>query len=117
MDAEGDILYQLMRVIEDRKRDLPPNSYTTGLFEGGIARIGEKIREEAGEVVAAAGEDPDSRHDHVVHEAADVLYHLWVLLAHCEVQLSEVEAELGRRFGVSGLDEKAARGKNEEPSE
>ena len=117
MDTEGDILYQLMKVIEDRKCDLPPSSYTTRLFEGGMAKIGEKILEEAGEVVAAAGEDPDSRHDHVVHEAADVLYHLWVLLAHCDVQLSEVEAELGRRFGVSGLDEKAARGQNEEPSE
>jgi phosphoribosyl-ATP pyrophosphohydrolase len=79
------------------------------LFAGGVAKIGGKITEEAGEVVEAAGEQGTQAHGHLVHEAADLIYHLMVMLRYRGVQLAEVEAELGRRFGVSGLDEKAAR--------
>ena len=46
---------------------------------------------------------------HTIYEAADLLYHLWVLLAWRDIELSEVESELARRFGVSGLEEKASR--------
>ncbi|MCA9268695.1 MAG: phosphoribosyl-ATP diphosphatase, partial [Planctomycetales bacterium] len=82
---------------------------TTSLFAGGVAKIGEKILEEAAEVVEAAGEPGEEGRAHLVREAADLVYHLMVMLAHCDVSLAEVEAELGRRSGVSGLDEKAAR--------
>ena len=98
-----------MAVIEDRKANPPAKSYTTALFQGGVAKIGGKILEEAGEVVEAAGEPGDAGRSHLICEAADLIYHLFVLLGHRDVKLPEVEAELARRFGLSGLDEKAAR--------
>jgi phosphoribosyl-ATP pyrophosphohydrolase len=64
------------------------------------------VTEEAGELVAAADHETDER---VVSEAADLVYHMLVLLACRGVGLSQVEDELARRFGISGLDEKAAR--------
>jgi phosphoribosyl-ATP pyrophosphohydrolase len=107
----GSILAQLMAVIEQRKHARPEKSYTTHLLQGGVERIGAKIVEEAAEVVAAAAEPGDNGRAHTIAEAADVIYHLFVLLGYRDIALSEVEAELARRFGVSGLDEKAARGK------
>ncbi len=98
-----------MAVIEDRKRNPPPRSYTTSLLEGGTAKIAKKIREEAEEVIEAADEPGDEGRRHLVYEAGDLLYHLLVLLAHRDVPLEEVEQELARRFGVSGLDEKTSR--------
>lgn len=67
-------------------------------------------------MVEAAGEaGPDGR-SHFIHETADLIYHVFVMLGHQGVKLDEVEAELVRRFGTSGLDEKAARGaSNSEP--
>ncbi len=109
MEERMSVLAQLMQVIEDRKANPPERSYTTGLFQGGVEKIGAKILEEAGEVVEAAGEASDQGHQHLVYEAADLIYHLLVLLGHRDVQLSEVEAELAGRFGISGLDEKASR--------
>ncbi len=107
------VLVQLMATIEDRKRNPPERSYTTKLFAGGVPKIGEKVLEEAAEVVEAAAEAVEAAnnggHQHLVHEAADLIYHLFVMLAHCGVELNEVEAELAGRFGISGLDEKAAR--------
>lgn len=105
------VLAQLMAVIEDRKRTLPEKSYTTKLFAGGVPKIGEKIVEEADEVVEAAGEAGEEGRLHLVREAADLIYHLFVMLGHRDVRLAEVEAELARRFGISGLDEKASRPK------
>ncbi len=102
-----------MATIEDRKANPPPKSYTTTLFAGGVPKIGEKILEEAEEVVEAAGEEGEAGRTHLVREAADLIYHLFVMLGHREVRLAEVEAELARRFGMSGLDEKAARPKAE----
>ena len=98
-----------MAVIEDRRVNRPEKSYTTRLFEGGIDKIGQKIIEEAAEVVEAAGEPGDDGRAHTIREAADLVYHLFVLLGHREIALAEVEAELARRFGFSGLDEKASR--------
>ena len=114
MDENADVLARLMATIEDRKRNPPARSYTTSLFEGGVPKIGAKIIEEAGEVVAAADESGPEGRAHLVHEAADLIYHLLVMLGHHDVGWNEVEAELARRFGVSGLDEKAARGTVEE---
>jgi len=86
-------------------------SYTAKLLAGGVEKIGGKIMEEAAELVEAAGEPGDAGRQHTVYEAGDLLYHTLVLLAARGVQLAEVEAELARRFGVSGLEEKASRGK------
>lgn len=107
--APLDVLAQLFAVILDRKARLPPQSYTTELFRGGVPRIGEKVTEEAGEAVEAAGEPGEEGRAHLVREAADLLYHLCVLLAARDVRLVEVTDELARRAGISGLEEKAAR--------
>jgi phosphoribosyl-ATP pyrophosphohydrolase len=104
-------LAQLMSVIEDRRANPPAKSYTTTLFAGGVPKIGEKIREEAAEVIEAADEPDETGRQHLIRESADLIYHLFVMMAHRGVSLAEVEAELARRAGVSGLDEKASRQK------
>lgn len=109
MADNSQILSQLMEVIDDRRRNPPPKSYTTHLMEGGVDRIGEKIIEEAAEVVEAAGEGGEEGRKHLIYEAADLIFHLFVILGHQEVSLSEVEAELARRFGISGIEEKENR--------
>lgn len=111
MTDQRSILHRLMDVIEARRNSPPERSYTVTLFAGGVGKIGAKIVEEAAEVVDAAESahlGGDSR-GHLTHEAADLIYHLFVMLAQCQIPLAEVEAELARRFGVSGLDEKDAR--------
>jgi phosphoribosyl-ATP pyrophosphohydrolase len=74
-----------------------------------VPKIGEKILEEAREVVEAGAESGEEGRQHLIHEAADLIYHLFVLLGFREVRLDEVQDELARRFGISGLDEKASR--------
>ena len=108
--SDSSVYSQLMKVIEDRKVNPPARSYTTSLFQGGVAKIGGKLVEEVNEILEAASEPLDTRQSHMVHEAADLIYHLLVLLGYCDVPLSQVEDELRRRFGTSGLDEKSARG-------
>jgi phosphoribosyl-ATP pyrophosphohydrolase len=98
-----------MQVILDRKANPSEKSYTAKLLAGGVAKIGGKVTEEAAEVVEAAGEPGEDGRAHTVKEAADVLYHLFVLLASRDIPLAEVEAELANRFGISGLEEKANR--------
>lgn len=107
--ADANVFSRLMAVIVDRKVNPPTRSYTTSLFQGGVSAIGGKIIEEANEVVKAGTEPPDTREQQVVHEAADLVYHLFVLLGQLDIPLEILEAELQRRFGISGLDEKAAR--------
>ncbi|MFT5525528.1 MAG: phosphoribosyl-ATP pyrophosphohydrolase, partial [Pirellulaceae bacterium] len=77
--------------------------------QGGVPKIGKKILEEASEVVEAAAEDGEDGRNHLIYEAGDLIYHLFVMLGHKNISLAEVESELARRFGVSGLDEKSAR--------
>lgn len=107
------IFARLMAVIEDRKQNPPAKSYTTSLFQGGVPKIGGKIREEAEEVIEAAGEPGDAGRAHLVYESADLIYHLFVMLGHKDIPLSEIETELARRFGISGIDEKAGRAPTE----
>ena len=102
----GETLEELERVVAARKADPSARSYTSRLLAGGVPAIGVKVTEEAGELVAAADHETNDR---VVSEAADLVYHMLVLLACRDVTLSQVEDELARRFGISGLDEKAAR--------
>ena len=106
MRRPGEILEKLERVVASRRGEPTDRSYTSRLFSGGVPKIGGKVTEEAGELVAAAAAESDER---VVSEAADLLYHMLVLLAFRDVPLASVEAELSRRFGMSGLDEKASR--------
>jgi phosphoribosyl-ATP pyrophosphohydrolase len=102
----GEVLGSLERVIAARKGSDLERSYTATLLAGGVAAAGAKVTEEADELVRAAAGESDER---VVSETADLVYHTLVLLACRGVSLEQVEAELARRFGVSGLEEKAAR--------
>jgi phosphoribosyl-ATP pyrophosphohydrolase/phosphoribosyl-AMP cyclohydrolase len=99
-------LQGLEREIEARKQSTAARSYTRHLLDGGAARIGEKLREEADELGRAIAGETDER---VASEAADVLYHVLVGLASRGVSLRSVFAELAARAGRSGHDEKAAR--------
>jgi phosphoribosyl-ATP pyrophosphohydrolase len=111
MSETDSILARLMAVIEARRASPSERSYTNKLLAGGVDAIGAKITEEAAEVVEAAAEAGEAGRQHLVREAADLIYHLFVMLGFKEIPLAEVEAELARRFGISGLDEKAARKK------
>ncbi len=110
-DASPEILERLFEVVVARRDERPDGSYVVQLLDGGWDAIGAKIREEADEVVEAGRNEPD---DAVVHEVADLLFHLWVGLAERGVAPGAVFSELGRRFGIGGLEEKAARGATEE---
>jgi phosphoribosyl-ATP pyrophosphohydrolase len=101
-----------MEVVRERRDAPSPDSYTCRLFQGGLEKIGGKVTEEAAEVVEAAGEPGDEGRTHLIREAADLLYHVLVLLAARNADLRDVEAELARRFGISGLEEKAGRTKD-----
>ncbi len=105
-----DALARLMETLEQRARDRPAASYTTKLLDGGVPKIAKKIREEAEELIEAAEEPGDAGRQHFIYEAADLVYHTLVLLAWRGVGLHEVAAELARREGMSGLEEKRRRG-------
>ena len=102
-------LSRLMQTLAERAATRPPGSYTTKLMEAGTSKIGEKILEEARELIEAADEPGQQGRDHFVYEAGDLVYHTLVMLAYRGVDLSEVAAELARREGTSGLVEKANR--------
>lgn len=105
-------LVKLERTIHARAKKPNPKSYTSQLLTGGVAKIGAKITEEAAEVVEAAAEAGDAGREHFIREVGDLMYHLLVLMCHKECDLFDIEAELARRFGVSGLAEKASRNHN-----
>jgi phosphoribosyl-ATP pyrophosphohydrolase len=107
MSFESSVLARLMAVLEDRKVNRPEGSYTTKLLDGGVEVIGAKVCEEAAEVVDAASVAHEDRGYSLTYEAADLIYHLLVLLASCGVSLADVEEELSRRLGKSGLREHA----------
>ncbi|MBC2776414.1 phosphoribosyl-ATP diphosphatase [Parasphingopyxis marina] len=101
-----DTLSRLEDVIRSRKGGDPDASYVAKLFAKGRGKIAAKLGEEATETVIAALSESDEA---LTGEAADLLFHLLVLLAERDVPLGNVLAELDRRDGVSGLVEKAAR--------
>jgi phosphoribosyl-ATP pyrophosphohydrolase len=101
-----DVLQQLAALIQARRGDSAANSYTRELLDAGPERCAKKLGEEATEtIIAALGHDARA----LTGEAADLLYHLLVLLEANRVPLSDVLAELKSRMGTSGLAEKAAR--------
>lgn len=111
------ILPELMRVIADRKANPPTErSYVVSLLTAGTAKICGKISEEAREVVDAADEPGTEGRAHLIHEIADLLFHTLVLLGHRDIPWSEIESELARRFGVSGIIEKENRVKIDHPN-
>jgi phosphoribosyl-AMP cyclohydrolase / phosphoribosyl-ATP pyrophosphohydrolase len=97
---------RLTAELEARRAQSPDVSYTRSLLDKGAVKIGEKIREEGDELARAIESESDAR---VVSEAGDVIYHLLVGLLSREQTLRDVQVEIARRFGMSGLAEKAAR--------
>lgn len=102
-------LDELQQTIAARAATPDTTSYTSQLLAGGVTAIGAKLTEEAAEVVEAAAEEGDLGREHLVREAADLVYHLLVMLQHRACGLPDIERELARRAGVSGLTEKASR--------
>ena len=101
-----DTLARLEATIASRKRADPASSYVASLFAKGRPKIARKLGEEAVEtIIAALAEDKAA----LTGEAADMIFHLMVLLADADVPLADVLAELDRREGTSGHDEKASR--------
>lgn len=105
MDSEG-TLSRLQAVIADRRCGDPQSSYVAKLNARGVPKIAQKLGEEAVEAVIAAMADD---RDGLIGEAADLIFHLLVLLDAKGVSLAEVLAELDRREGTSGIAEKASR--------
>lgn len=100
------ILQQLAEILEQRKTAEADSSYVAGLYHQGLDAILKKIGEEATETVMAAKDGDKVK---LVYEVADLWFHSLVLLAHEDLKPEDVLQELARRFGVSGLDEKASR--------
>jgi phosphoribosyl-ATP pyrophosphohydrolase len=107
---ESTIMNALMDVIAARKANPPPRSYVVDLMRGGVPSIGAKIIEEAAETVEAADEPGSAGREHLIKEAADLVFHTAVLLGYRDIPWSAVEAEIARRFGISGITEKESRG-------
>jgi len=100
-----DVLDRLETTIRERRGADAGASYVASLFAKGRGKIAQKLGEEAVETVIAATSEPEK----ITSEAADLLFHLLVLLADADLSLNDVRAELARREGLSGHDEKAAR--------
>ena len=105
--THDDVLTELGRTLAARRSADPSTSYTASLLAGGDVEILKKVGEEATEVIlAGSGETNEA----LVHEVADLWFHTLVLLAHRGLGPDDVLAELARRSGISGHEEKAARG-------
>jgi phosphoribosyl-ATP pyrophosphohydrolase len=102
----GVAIDRLFAIIEDRQGADPEESYTAKLFARGRAKIAQKTGEEAVETVIAA---MSGDREEIAKESADLLYHLLVLWAETGVRPADVYAELSKREGMSGLDEKVSR--------
>lgn len=102
----SDILHELAQILEQRKGGDPEKSYVASLYAKGLDTILKKIGEEATETVIAAKQGDN---DQIVYETADLWFHSLVLLSYRGLGPDDVLRELGRRFGISGLEEKAGR--------
>lgn len=102
----NDTLARLSNLLEQRKGADPESSYVAKLYHKGLDAILKKIGEEATETVMAA---KDGIPEKIVYETADLWFHTLVLLAHQGLGPEDVLRELERRFGLSGLEEKASR--------
>jgi len=92
--TETKFLSSLFSIIEDRKKKLPKNSYTTSLFKDGLKKIIGKIAEETSEVIYSAKKESKKR---LIEESSDLMYHLFVLLSYKEISMLDIEKELIKR--------------------
>jgi phosphoribosyl-ATP pyrophosphohydrolase len=101
-----EILSALMQTLNDRKKSDPESSYVASLYAKGVDAILKKISEESAETIMAA---KSGAREEIIHETADLWFHCMVMLANNDIDVEDILEELERRFGVSGLDEKANR--------
>ncbi|MCK5876120.1 MAG: phosphoribosyl-ATP diphosphatase [Candidatus Marithrix sp.] len=104
----SDVLQQLAQILEQRKTADPNKSYVASLYATGLDKILKKVGEEATETVIAA---KNGSNEELVYEMADLWFHCLVLLSHQNIEPKIILDELERRFGLSGLEEKARREK------
>lgn len=106
----SDVLEQLGRTLEARRRADPEQSYVASLHHKGLNKILEKVGEEATEVILAAKDlEAGGEREALIGEVADLWFHSMVMLSHLGLDVGDVTECLARRFGVSGLQEKAGR--------
>lgn len=103
-----DVFNRLAEILEERKQADPDNSYVASLYHGGTDKILKKLGEEATETIIAG---KGGKRDEIIYETADLWFHSLVLLAHNDISPQIILDELDRRFGLSGLEEKASRRK------
>ena len=107
----SDTLDRLAEIINARKQASPDSSYVASLQHAGLNKILEKVGEEAIETILAARDVAEgANRDKLIHETADLWFHTLVMLQQLDCSPWQVLQELDRRFGTSGLEEKAARG-------
>jgi phosphoribosyl-ATP pyrophosphohydrolase/phosphoribosyl-AMP cyclohydrolase len=111
-EARGTVMDRVYETIVSRKRAMPAGSYVASLLKAGQDTILKKITEEATELVMAS---KGQKREEIVHEAADLVFHLLTALGYHDIPPSDVYQELARRFGHSGLAEKASRGEDVTP--
>jgi phosphoribosyl-ATP pyrophosphohydrolase len=102
------VLVELAETLESRKNANPDTSYVASLYNKGLDEILKKIGEEATEVIIAAKSGEKTA---IIHETADLWFHTLVMLAQQGLGPGDILSELDRRFGLSGLEEKASRQK------
>ena len=102
----SDVLTRLTQILEQRKQADPESSYVASLYHKGLDAVLKKIGEEATETVMAA---KDGDKDKIIYETADLWFHCMVLLSQHGLTAEDVLKELDRRFGLSGIEEKASR--------
>jgi len=115
MTPENEILQQLENILEARKSHPPETSYVASLYAKGLESILKKVAEESAETLMAAKDleanPTKANQEHLIYEVADLWFHTMVLLAQQDLHPNDVLKELDRRFGTSGLVEKASRSK------
>lgn len=104
-EANGGIVDQLYAIALQRKDHPQDRSYVSSLMQGGPDRILKKVVEEAGEVALAVKNDD---REAIIHEVADLLFHTIVALGYCDIPVTAVQRELGKRFGQSGVRDQSS---------
>ena len=106
----SDVLKQLETVLAERRNADPDSSYVASLHHAGLDKILKKVGEESAEtLIAAKDAEHSGKKDDLVYETADLWFHSLVMLSHLGLSHNDVLTELERRFGLSGIEEKANR--------
>ena len=106
---EKDIIQKISDILEKRKNKNPADSYVKALYDQGREGILKKVEEEALELLQASNFKGENRKEKIVHEVADLWFHTLVLLSYENIKSLEILKELEKRFGISGIVEKASR--------